>query len=494
MQKLLNVTVYTTHIFVPGEAGGTSLLGKIDLRPVLENFRELEYHQRFRRWRVKNRFYAYDHDNLGFLLPRYALDQLTTTIEQQDCVLNITHEIDTYVPAAISYDMDHKLTDRENQIPIIKHLSRTDVPIVCSDLFMGQGKTYCAMRAIQELKLRSLIICDGLVVQWYKEILLKTSLTEKDIYIIKGADSIVKLWKKKPQCAIYIAGIDTVRNYASHKKDPYTLLPSYQDFLKQFQIGIKVIDEFHLNFAAIVSIDMKSICPRNIYLSATPDRSSKVEKEIFQTVFPTEFIIGGESRPKYVNCTFYRYNLEFPNLKNLMTAYGYSHAKYEEFIAENSSVRQRFIDHVLLPLIHSHYTSIKKDKQKLLIFAKTVNFCTMIKGYLDHRLPNLDIRTFTQQDPESNLEEADIIVSTPTSCGTGKDIKHLRTVITTCSIASEPLVTQMFGRLRMLPSGDIPEYVDMYNGKINPQHFHYTKRKKLYQMLALKYTEHSLPS
>jgi len=377
---------------------------------------------------------------------------------------------------------------KEMQCISVDHPSRL---YVIQD-FIVTHNTYCAIRAITQLTNPTLIVCDGLVDQWKKEFLEKTAINEDKIYLIKGAPSLVKLFKQKERPEVFIASIDTLRPYIAGINAPYNTIPSYQEFLKLFNIGIKVVDEFHLNFGTLVAVDLRSNVQHNLYLSATPKRSSKQEKKIFDLVFPKEIISGGGEYDKYVNITFYRYRLEFTNQNAFKTIHGYSHAKYEAYIMNTSLVRQRFVFSVLLPIVNSHYIHTRKPGQKLLIFCRTVLFCDSMKEYIAGHFPDLDVRTYTQSDPDSNLEEADVIVSTAQSCGTGRDIANLITVIQTCSMGSEPLIEQVLGRLRKPKNGDTPEFVDIYNTALSFHMGHYRKRSQIYRSRALKYTEHEL--
>lgn len=376
----------------------------------------------------------------------------------------------------------------EMQCISVDHPSRLYV----AEDFIVTHNTYCAIRAVTELAQPTMVICDGLLDQWKAEFLAKTLTKEEDIYLLKGAPSIVKLMDGKKTPKIFIASIDTLRPYIQRQNAPYTEIPSYDEFLKRFNIGVKIVDEFHLNFSAIVSVDLQSNVKHNLYLSATPKRSKREEKKIFDKIFPPEIISGGRDYRRYVNITFYRYPLEFANQNRFKTIHGYSHVKYESYIANNPSVLQRFLFTVLFPLINSHYVNLKSEGQKLLIFCSTVAFCDTLKEYVTDYYQNLDVRTYTQADPEENLEQADIIISTPKSCGTGKDIANLRTVIQTCSMGSEPQVEQILGRLRVLKNGDTPEFVDIYNCNLSFHLGHYRRRSAVYKSRALKYDEHAL--
>lgn len=485
------VNVYATYISVPSQKDGSVANGVGDLRPVLDNLREMDFNPRQKRWFLKNRYYAYNYDTQEFLLPVNCLADLANTLKHQSVDVKLIRHLPVETKT-IDINMNPSWKDRDEHGEPIAHLTNEMLPMRACDLQTGKGKTYCAIRAITQLSHPVLIVCDGLVDQWKKEFLEKTLISEEKIYLIKGAPSLVKLFKQKEHPEIFIASIDTLRPYMAGVNAPYTTIPSYKEFLQMYGIGIKVVDEFHLNFSTLVAVDLRSNVKHNLYLSATPKRSSKQEKKIFDLVFPKEIISGGGEYDKYVNITFYRYRLEFTNQNAFKTIHGYSHAKYEAYIMNNGLVRQRFVFSVLLPIVNSHYIHTRKPGQKLLIFCRTVLFCDSMKEYIAGHFPDLDVRTYTQSDSDVNLEEADVIVSTAQSCGTGRDIANLITVIQTCSMGSEPLIEQVLGRLRKPKNGDTPEFVDIYNAALPFHMGHYRKRSQIYRSRALKYNEHEL--
>ena len=105
---------------------------------------------------------------------------------------------------------------------------------------------------------------------------------------------------------------------------------------------------------------------------------------------------------------------------------------------------------------------------------------------------NLRVETYNYGTDRSILNEADIIVSTPGSAGTGTDIENLRTVLMTIASGSDILNKQSLGRLRELPNGDTPIYAYTWIRNIqahcNYQEIRrvtYTSRGKSFQEINL---------
>ena len=158
-------------------------------------------------------------------------------------------------------------------------------------------------------------------------------------------------------------------------------------------------------------------------------------------------------------------------------------------LVNNSQTRKRFVNEVLFPIVDSEYVNVRVEKgQKCLIFVQTVAFAQRLQQYLDfYYNGRFDIRTYLSDDPEDNLIESDIIVSTPKSCGTGVDIKNLITVINTVSFSSEPLCEQMFGRIRKIVGP--MKFIDLANSYLQQHIRHFYKRKKIFYSRSKSFNE-----
>lgn len=362
-----------------------------------------------------------------------------------------------------------------------------------TDDFIVTHNTYMAIKAITKIKKVALIIVGGLVDQWQLEFLKYTYLMPDDIYVLQGADSVRKLFAKKLRPKIIIGSLSTIRAYVNATEgSPYDSLPTFSEMLKILGVGIKIIDECHTNFHAGTIIDLKSNVENNIYLSATYERTNKYGQKIFASIFPSDLVYGGVAYKKYVDIYLYGYSLgQMKGLKE-NTSRGYSQSKYELYIEGHPQIYDEFIDKVVEPLIHGHYINVKKNMQKLLILVHTVSMCERITWSLENLFPTLNIKKYTYEDPDDNLfDGVDIIVSTPKSAGVGRDIKNLKTLLLSCSLASSPLTKQILGRLRELKD-DNPIMVDTYNRVLDAHRRHKDARKDIYKKLGRTFKEHQL--
>lgn len=490
--KNILIKVYSTHIRINASTSGELPDGIGWIQKTLDSLKQITFDKKIRRFVVEWRYYAYDYATQEFLLPRHILDNLTSELQRQNITYNIEY-MNAIIPNYAYMNMGADWVDRPEHAIALEFLLNEENPMRCCNMQTGLGKTYVAIKTSTLFRYTTLIICEGLEEQWKANVIEKTDVTEDQIYLIKGSKSLITLFdanNTSSEYKIFIASLSTLRNWIVGTDSPYTEIPTYTKFLELYGIGVKIIDEFHLNFSAIVALDLRSNVLHNIYLSATPKRSYGSSRNIFKRIFPNDIIGGASVYNRYVHVSMYAYKLDIPKPRKVMTAHGYNHGKYESVILAHDYLRNAFVYDILNPLIVAHYINTF-NRGKLLILCHTVSFCSVIQQHISYIYKDKDVRTYTADDPYENLN-ADIIISTPKSCGTGKDIKDLLCCINTISLASEPLVEQILGRIRKPSDGTTPEFVDMYNKLLERHVYHKKTRSFIYNMRALRYNEYTI--
>lgn len=439
-----------------------------------------------RYYEIEAIYYLYDEKTGELVLPRHALNSVISDLKYYELNYEI---IDIPVIKSVYQylSMNSSWVDRPEHEAALNWLNDISKPMRACNLQTGLGKTYVAVKTSALLRKATIIVQEKLDDQWVANYLEKTDITEDEIFVVKGAPSLLKLLHTDTKPKVIIFSIKTLMNYINATSFPYNDILSYEEFLIEFGVGLKIVDEFHLNFYANTIVDLHSNIENNIYLSATPKRSSGSAKEIFKIIYPSEIIGGGGVYQKYVHVIVYTYHMEIFKYKQLQTIHGYSHIKYENLIANDTNLRKKFMYDVLKPIIDSYYVNSFGNKGRLLILASSISFCNLIQQYLSFFYEDKDICTFVDRDPLENLN-ADIIVSTPGSCGTGKDLKDLYITINTISLSSEPLTEQILGRLRKIPN-ITPIYVDMSNKCVAKHNQSRQIRSRIYRTRASKYEE-----
>ena len=450
---------------------------------------EHEFVPRIRRVITTRKYSDYDVKTSRLYIPveytSYLVDHITSA--------GLTVDIVPIVPIEgrdIKLKINRKWKDKDYQTPAIEYLARDTAPRRGLQFQPGKGKTYCAIRAIVELGKTAIVIVPGLVEQWehsFKEI---TNVGSK-LNVIRGFKSILALTQCNFKPDILLCSIDTVRAYIKFEDNYQTLPYNFSQFLDHYGVGTKVMDEVHLNFHALTMIDLNANVKNNIYLTATFTSANRDTRKIFNVVFPDTMRYGAMDYERYVNVTIYRYYGEVLERK-VIKAKGYSHARYEGEILKKESKFLRYMDEVIRPLIDSHYINLRNPGEKCLLFFSTLEMVHHVKKYLDRVYPKLIINEYIGGVDDDALDKVDIILTTPKSAGCGTDIKMLRTAINTISELSPTSVEQKRGRLRKLPNGVTPEYVDIFDGNIVRHCEHIKSRSLIHKNRCLSYKEYTI--
>lgn len=490
MEEVL-IKVYPTYISFRISPEGIIEGTNFNIRYYLKRFIQRKYNHRNKYWELEFLYASFNKAEKSCRLPRHNLDHLITTLNTYNILTKVEY-VNIYEGKSVKIPLDNKYKPRNQlQLDNIDFLTDTSKSMRALAANTGTGKTFCAIQSIAKLGKVGIIFVQGLLEQWINEIYKFTKLREGEVYLIQGQQSLGRLNKNipHPRPKIYVASIGTMRKYVLANTHPYTEFKPFNDFLKYLGIGTKVTDECHLNFSTNTMIDLNCTIQNNIYLSATYSRSDIDGKRIFDIVFPPEVKFGEGQYKKYTNIYSYSYYLGYIPERVGMTPNGYNQPKYEKYLIRKKSKLNGYLEKIRM-LTESHYINIKRPGQKLLILIGTKNMANVVKDNLiKYYGKDLVISTYFADTEDEVLRNSDIIVSTTGSCGVGKDIAHLRTVILTNSFSSWSLCKQVLGRLRELKNGDSPEFVYIANSAMRSHMDHRYVRRNIYQPLAAKYLE-----
>lgn len=317
---------------------------------------------------------------------------------------------------------------------------------LCVNNNTGSGKTYVAAATIAYTLLRSIMISStkGIINQWLDRLEDYTDMTKSDICIIEGSGTIFRLLKTDPsRYKMYLVTHATLQSYGSTYG-----WDKVGELFKHLQIGLKIYDEYHLNFDNMVMVDGYTNTYKTLYLSATPARSSEGENTIYQYCFkniPSIDLFDPEKDP-HTDYLALIYSseptpLEISDCKN---QYGLDRNKYTNYVLNKDNF------HLIL---HYVIRIIKNTLGKCLVYIGTNNAILFVKEWIEYNYPELRTKigvytSITTEDKESQLDKK-IILSTTKSCGAAMDIYGLKvTIILDEPFKSEVLARQVLGRTR----------------------------------------------
>lgn len=353
------------------------------------------------------------------------------------------------------------------------------------NLRTGLGKTFCVAYASTELQEKVLVITpnESLKQQWINTFYKQFDCRPKHLMNIAGSNIIDAIMNDLvDEADIYFVNHQTLRSYMT-SNNGYAL----HKFFKKLNIGIKVYDEAHMEFANILLIDFFSNTNRTWYLTATFDRSSKEESKCFKRAFNSVITYGemesmevSEKHTIYYVCNI-NSRIDTANRSKVFGWQGMTAISYG---------RYAFMDDPNQTAYNSILTILKKIENvegKTLIFVPLIDAVDDVVKKLKRDHPEKSIAAYhsrVSSDEKESAVKKDIIVSTIKSCGTGKDIPGLRCVICVEPIASKVVAEQMFGRLRPYAPDKDTFFFDVVDTCISTINWWFRSRFKKIETLA----------
>ena len=358
--------------------------------------------------------------------------------------------------------------------------------------------TYCSGVGLCKYKVKTLIIMhrDSLRKQWLNSLYNMSGLSSKYVHEIATSEELCRIAKNEHNFDydVYLMTHATFR--AGIKRIPK--MEYAMRITKNLGIGMKIIDEAHLEFRDTILMDMIFNVKRNLYLTATDGRSSKDENAIFRHVFsnalfykPSSFLTDNLPK-KWVEYIAVSVNSHCnPNIYRYRVAggRGMNNASYGRWvIAYDKKKTHLNCCKDILKVIYD-----KDPHAKILLFMPLIDLCEECSYFLKRELGkdptfdyDLDIRTINSKNSKRDNEyakKADVIVTTIASCGTGTDIPGITGIISCSPYVSGITAEQVFGRIRYC--GKVCQYYDIYDVSVQLDVFWWKSRSKKLKHLAL---------
>lgn len=365
------------------------------------------------------------------------------------CNVNYIKEDDPYDKMVRQFYpmMDPRDHIQEESIEFLK----SDEHQLGLNLYMGLGKSYCVANAATSLREKVVVITpnESIKIQWINTFVKMFDYRIKNIMNIAGSniiDGIMYDEIKIDDVCVFLVNHQTLHSYMS-QTNGY----QFHKFFKKLEVGIKVYDESHLNFANILLIDFFTNTKRTWYLTATFDRSDKTESVCFKRAFQSVLTYGERQSYEVIekHVVYHVVNInsriDQKNRARLLAYPGFTASKYGKyaFFDDPSDTMYKTILHIL--------TLTKNTEGKILIFVPLIDAVDKVVSKLKKDFPEKSVAAYhskISKEEKDAAEKKDIIVSTIKSAGTGKDISGLRIVINTEALASKVVAEQVIGRLR----------------------------------------------
>lgn len=484
---------YRVQVTLSGHLVGTN----VSINEFCLPFIEQEYDRRNYRWVVTKKYRHYDKTTQTLYLPRYDLDRFINFISAAGLNWKIK-EVPLVKGLSVNIPMKPWFSPQDDlQAAAISYLVNDPSPVRGLALQTGRGKTASLIAALSGIGRRSMILVPFMIEQWTKSILKFTELTEDDIFVVQGMPSLAKLLKridKSLHPKIILVSIPTLRSYLEGS-DSYVNFPPFTELCERLNVGVVGKDEAHLLFHANLLLDMTLNPAVIIPMTATFETGSANIVEIFDAHYPRRIRFGEEEYESYVDIFGYGYRIDNHKLPKSMFKgmRGYSQVKFEHWLlTKGKNILEEIMATVVQPILNIHYINVAQPGERLLILCSMVEMCEYFIDYIKDVYPQKSVTIYVGETDDSVLTTHDIIVSTPKSAGTGRDIPGLLTAYVFVSARSSPLNKQMLGRLRKLPSGRTPIFTYSHCVDIPSHVDHAKEREFLFTPLAKSIQQHML--
>lgn len=358
---------------------------------------------------------------------------------------------------------------REEQVKALSFLEQWDSHVRIITLPTGKGKTVTALASIAAMGVRSIVTCPATnIPDWLKSIKEFTDLKKENIMVISSPNATKKLndlvmYKRNypeefKKVKLILMSITTVGIYLKNgikenRENPQTYATHPEDFIDELGIGYWVVDEA-FRFLKIC-LRRASIMPtnKNLYLSATLHASREMVRKIYEELYPQADRFKDYTENDHVMVYPTYYAISEMQQDDYMGDRGYSHNKFEASIIKNKW-QEGFFEK-LYEVLKQDYIDIYRDKLKAIVFFSTVQMCNDFKKYLELQVANnIRVNVVVAGVDKSIIDDTEIIVTTPGSCGTGTDIKNLCLTVLTVAYGSLNAFEQVHGRTRPIKAYD----------------------------------------
>ena len=417
---------------------------------------------------------------------------------------NITTE-PMYSPVKAKFEIVSDKRPRDIQPAIIDFLVESGTKKVI-ELQAGQGKTICALFAVEHLGMRACLDIKPMYIERWLDDLVREggiyNLTPKEITVVRGGKALANLIETaltgEMQYKFIVFSNKTLALYYKHyiagkNMEVYHNVLPY-NLMKTLGVGVRVTDEAHQDFHGCFRADLFTHVPKTISLSATLEPDDQFLLQMYEVIYPRDLRYGGATYHKYVDVISVPFKID-RNIKarvkfNQKGMMSYNQNVYEESILDSNKRTVNYLN-MVRDLVDKYFIQKRYQKHRLLIFAGRVDMCITIVEYLTKQYPEMKIGKYTEEENYDILDDLDIIVSTPISAGTAVDISKLQVCLNLVALGSSQANLQMIGRLRELRGIDInPLFIYIYCIDIESHvNYHEKKRDKTFKDKTLSYID-----
>lgn len=470
-----------------------------------QNFAEYDYRAFFmaRKWgggnqakpELKRIYASYTDNKHEFRFHIHTLEKFTQYLDSEF----ITYEIENvslFNFKKVEYEVAEWFTPRADQVPHIDYMVDEGTTKMLN-LPPGAGKTASSLYSCAQMGGKIIISLETRFFNIWKDALLPgkkqvLKLQTEEVMFIQGSKDL------KALIELGIAGaLEEVKVFVIASRTMGLFIEAYErangdleglygcnpeDLHEVVDAPIKIKDEVHLGLHANFKEVVNTHTHKYIALSGTLEDGS-FRDTVFAILFPKNIRSPDSEFMKYIEVTALMYTIK--DMHKVRTSHrgmsDYSHNAFEQSILKDKNLYKGYLEIVSIWL-QSVYVDHRQKGMRAAIFVESIELATAIHTDLTKNFGDLTFGRYCAStgDKYKEAREADVLITTVKSFGTGFDMEDLYCAFMTNSIRSQNTNIQVLFRLRQLKNfpGIFPKFYYLVCSDI-PKHLEYHEEKKL---------------
>ncbi|ASU03625.1 putative terminase [Erwinia phage vB_EamM_RisingSun] len=318
----------------------------------------------------------------------------------------------------------------------------------------GGGKTFCALYQMVKMGVRTLItIQPRYIPVWIKALGDIVQLGPRDVILCEGdlSQIVENIENGTINPKVVILPMTRIEQHLKKEKEDESY-PDLDNIFRRMGCGFRIQDEAHEAIHQIYLSMMYGNFPKTLVLSGTLQADDPFTNKIYRWLFPKKHYLKATEHKQYLDIVAYQYQIDMRKYRiNTMSFGSYSDVTFEKSIIRNGKL-MKFYFELVKKAFDEFYLPRRREGGKCLLFFSKVDMCERICSMLKHCYPDMDIITYTGENSKKERKDEyrkhEVVISTPGSCGTGKDIPGLINVFCWHTVSSMQRNDQILMRLR----------------------------------------------
>lgn len=415
-------------------------------------------------------------------------------------------EVPDYTPPEIGLKIREGWQLRDRQPEAREFIRRGETREYNSPLLhigTGRGKGVMSMvSALDRPGRLAVIVIARFVQKWADELAEIIDVKKNEIACIQGTDALMGLLSMpssdREMPKIMVFSLNTLQLfYKEYEKSPDNpLLGAYDcrphEMMEHLGVGTVIYDEVHMHLYAVYHSYAYLHVPKVINLSATIISYDPVIQQVHRMMFPPEhrFVWGIDPYIGVYACSYQIVNFHNGKIKTMERgSSNYSHTAFEDSIMKHKAILEQY-KNMIFDGIRNFYLKDMDPRDKCVVFVATKAMARYLKDEGLKAWPNMDIRTYLQENDLPDMIEPQIRFTTIISGGTALDVPNLRVALNTINVKAPAANLQARGRLRDLKDRDVRFYY--YYCSTIPKHCEYHRDKVQLYTGSVAYHRHLL--